>query len=499
MPSASLPDQLMVWTVPTGHTSPSFGSITSTLGADWSIVRVDEVPITEDRSALLQFRSLRLVIVTVPEPLEAPLERSMVKSVPLAALDQVVNAVTSISTVNVGAAPGLITQANPTRTVPVTISRTNATPLMAFSVVFSVSSPLALNGGLSGIHEGAYLKAGDPPTRTTSFQVIDKGLGVYQADGTTLGTPCGVSDASGTLFTIDLSSAAASGSGTVTITSLKLRNCSNADLSWVIGTSATAGVDQSAPSVQVTAPNGGQTWYVGSSQTIEWTGSEPEGVTSYDLAYSTDGGGTYPNAIATVPGTQTSYAWTIPAAAGTAVRVRATAHDVNGNTGADASDANFTIAYYTLTYTAGAGGSISGTTPQSLAYGADGTLVTATPGLGYHFVSWSDAYPTAARTDLNVTANKSVTASFALDQFTLIYTAGAGGSIVGDSPQTVDYNTSGTLVTATPGLGYHFVFWSDAVLTAGRTDENVTADVTVTANFALDMFTLTYTDRKSVV
>ena len=45
---------------------------------------------------------------------------------------------------------------------------------------------------------------------------------------------------------------------------------------------------------------------------------------------------------------------------------------------------------YTLTYTAGPNGSISGTTPQTVNYGADGTPVTAVPNTGYHFVNWSD-------------------------------------------------------------------------------------------------------------
>ncbi len=39
-------------------------------------------------------------------------------------------------------------------------------------------------------------------------------------------------------------------------------------------------------------------------------------------------------------------------------------------------------------------------------------------------MSWSDGVLTAARTDLNVTANLAVTASFAVDTFTLTYTAG---------------------------------------------------------------------------
>ena len=155
--------------------------------------------------------------------------------------------------------------------------------------------------------------------------------------------------------------------------------------------------------------------------------------------------------------------------------------------------ANFAIDTFTLTYTAGSGGSIVGTTPQTVNYGADGSLVTATPDANYHFVSWSDGYPTAARTDLNVTANKSVTANFAIDTYTLTYTAGSGGTIVGTTPQTVNHGADGSLVTATPDANYHFVSWSDGYPTAARTDLNVTANKSVTANFAIDTYTLTYT------
>ena len=60
-------------------------------------------------------------------------------------------------------------------------------------------------------------------------------------------------------------------------------------------------------------------------------------------------------------------------------------------------------------------------------YGADGALVTAVPNAGYHFVDWSDASTANPRTDMNVTANLSVTANFAIDTYTLTYTAGANG------------------------------------------------------------------------
>src|SRR5213594_4263265 len=128
--------------------------------------------------------------------------------------------------------------------------------------------------------------------------------------------------------------------------------------------------------------------------------------------------------------------------------------------------ASFAINQYTLTYTAGANGSITGTSPQTVNHGSDGTAVTAVPNTGYHFVKWSDDSTANPRTDTNVTANISVTANFAINTYTLTYTAGAHGSITGTTPQTVNHGANGTAVTAVPSLGYHFVSWSDGVLTA---------------------------------
>ena len=94
-------------------------------------------------------------------------------------------------------------------------------------------------------------------------------------------------------------------------------------------------------------------------------------------------------------------------------------------------DYTASVLTYTLTYTAGANGSITGITPQTVAHGASGTEVTAVPNVGYHFVDWSDASTVNPRTDTNVTANLSVTANFAITTYTLTYTAGANGSITG--------------------------------------------------------------------
>ncbi|MBI5731949.1 MAG: IPT/TIG domain-containing protein [Candidatus Magasanikbacteria bacterium] len=72
------------------------------------------------------------------------------------------------------------------------------------------------------------------------------------------------------------------------------------------------------------------------------------------------------------------------------------------------------MAPLTLTYTAGAHGSITGTSPQTVNYGDNGTAVTAVADAGYYFVNWSDTSTSNPRTDTNVTANISVTANFAI-------------------------------------------------------------------------------------
>ena len=153
--------------------------------------------------------------------------------------------------------------------------------------------------------------------------------------------------------------------------------------------------------------------------------------------------------------------------------------------------ANFAIDTHTLTYDAGANGTITGTTPQTVNHGADGTAVVATPNSGYHFVSWSDGNLNATRTDTNVTENITVTANFS-NALTVTYIAGSHGTITGTTPQNVSYGGNGTAVTAVPNAGYHFTDWNDGSSTATRTDTNITGDISYTANFAINTYTLTY-------
>ena len=151
---------------------------------------------------------------------------------------------------------------------------------------------------------------------------------------------------------------------------------------------------------------------------------------------------------------------------------------------------------YSLAYNAGANGTIFGSATQSVSAGANGTAVTATANTGYHFVQWSDGLTTASRTETNLVGSVSVSASFAPNgvqpptnstTFTLTYIANVHGTISGSSTQTVSPGASGTSVTATPATGYHFVSWSDSLTSATRTENNVLADRSYSANFGQDL------------
>ncbi|MFZ2226466.1 MAG: InlB B-repeat-containing protein [Candidatus Moraniibacteriota bacterium] len=154
--------------------------------------------------------------------------------------------------------------------------------------------------------------------------------------------------------------------------------------------------------------------------------------------------------------------------------------------------ASYVINTYALAYTAGSNGTLSGTVSQSVDHGSSGTAVTANPSTGYHFVDWSDSSTQNPRTDAGVTGNVTVTANFAINTYALTYTAGSNGTLSGTASQSIAHGSSGTAVTANPSTGYHFVDWSDSSTQNPRTDINVTADISVTANFVIDNYTITF-------
>jgi hypothetical protein len=141
---------------------------------------------------------------------------------------------------------------------------------------------------------------------------------------------------------------------------------------------------------------------------------------------------------------------------------------------------------YTLTYTAGANGSITGTSPQTVASGASGTAVTATPAAGYHFVNWSDGSTANPRTDSTVTASISVTATFASDTHTLTPVAAANGSISPSGTITVTHAADQSF-TITANSGYHIA----GILVDGTPVATVQATMSGAPEIAVSTYTFT--------
>ncbi len=148
---------------------------------------------------------------------------------------------------------------------------------------------------------------------------------------------------------------------------------------------------------------------------------------------------------------------------------------------------------YTITgIVIGGNGTISCTSPVIL--NATSTC-TITPNAGYQLATLTDnggnvfsSVSNNSYTISNVTTNHIVIATFAIGTYTLTYTAGTGGTISGAPylTQTVSYGADGTTVTAVSNPGYHFLGWDDGSTDNPRTDINVTSNISVTANFAMN-------------
>lgn len=178
---------------------------------------------------------------------------------------------TRANTVGPQSPPECISIAHPCVTVPVTIHRTDSTPMRGYSVTVQLGPNLQLCAVGSPITSGGMLTGSE-------FQVIDNGGGSYTVDEVTLGLPCG-STADGTLFTIQLRSSAPTGTGTLTPTSVLLRDCSNQAIAVTAGPAATITFDQVAPAaVALTAAqrtSGNSATPVGTTDiVVSWTGQE---------------------------------------------------------------------------------------------------------------------------------------------------------------------------------------------------------------------------------
>ncbi len=216
-----------------------------------------------------------------------------------------------------------ITPSNPCVAVPVNITRTTPQGLRGFSVDVQLSPGLTF---CAPVDEGGYLSS----IGGTQFQVLDNGGGSYTIDGSILGLPCGATAATGTLFTLNLGSLLPSATGTVTITSVTLRDCANAGVPGTPGAPAPISIDNTPPAAlsglvaaqQLVGNPAGSTTNInlswsapGAGSTVQLYrrgfGNYPEYNDAPNAGSVPAAPGAYPPAgwalVATLPGTTTSF------------------------------------------------------------------------------------------------------------------------------------------------------------------------------------------------
>ncbi len=154
------------------------------------------------------------------------------------------------------------------------------------------------------------------------------------------------------------------------------------------------------------------------------------------------------------------------------------------------SDLNFTANFVydasqwsTVTFVAGANGTLSGTTSFTVLNGTDwGDITVPSPNGndGYSFTGWSPSFPST------VTTSATYTASFELTpvaKYTITFVAGSGGALSGTTRFTVEEGTTWsaiTVPTTVANSGYTFVTWSPAL---PSNDTAITSNLIFTARF----------------
>lgn len=153
--------------------------------------------------------------------------------------------------------------------------------------------------------------------------------------------------------------------------------------------------------------------------------------------------------------------------------------------------------WYTITFSAGTGGTVSPTSAR-VQYGGSAES-TATANTGYTFTQWSDGTKTEKLTVTNVTANATYAASFGINAYVITYQAGTGVASVTPTSETVNHGSNAAGSTATVATGYNFDGWyngSTRVSTAlkyGPT--SVVKNMTLVAKGTIKTFAVTGTSQ----
>ena len=154
------------------------------------------------------------------------------------------------------------------------------------------------------------------------------------------------------------------------------------------------------------------------------------------------------------------------------------------------ASASFVLNQYQLITISGIGGRIDGGVTYNH---GDTVIVTALPDAGYSFDFWTlDGAEISGNESLEIemTSDRTLTASFSLNQYDLVTSTGIGGTVSGAG--SYDYGSVASLV-ATADENYSFAGWIiDGAEVSGGTeiDVEMTGAKTVTASFTLNQYTL---------
>ncbi|WP_238886334.1 InlB B-repeat-containing protein [Clostridium sp. YIM B02551] len=150
------------------------------------------------------------------------------------------------------------------------------------------------------------------------------------------------------------------------------------------------------------------------------------------------------------------------------------------------------VTTYSLNYSAGNHGSISGAITQTVNSGDNGQTVTAVPDPGYHFVKWSDDNTSATRTDLNVSGNINVIAQFAINVYTVTFKNFDGSNL---TTSNISYGNPITVPTAPTRTGYTFGGWykdNEFINPWNFETDMVKADTTLYSKWIINSYTVTF-------
>ena len=178
----------------------------------------------------------------------------------------------------------------------------------------------------------------------------------------------------------------------------------------------------------------------------------------------------------------------------------------------------FTIKGYSITLAAQfriaeTGDFTGGTTGGTVSGGGTvthGTSVTAkaTPATGYSFAGWyegSNKVSDSASYTFSATGNRSLTARFQRQWFTVTYTRGTGVNALTKTTERVAYNGTVTSETAVASTGYNTPTWTKTsgtgtlTVTAGKaTLSGVQSNCTLTASATINKYTVSYTKNANI-